>query len=182
MERAQKLSQKGWNSETRAYILYFLGCFYYKCKDLIQAKEKLKECVKLKSTIKTSASELLENIWNYQLRPSLWRFWFTSPLHGWPKRIGFILILLSISALFVFHPFIPSNLILVLGGLIFVSNGLKVDLNLYTFLIALLIFILIFPIMRRIKARDIEIEIRTPPPFDILSLATMAKLIGKLEK
>ncbi len=49
------------------HILYFLGYFYYKINDMFTAKEKLEECIKLKSTIKKPASKLLENIWKFQI-------------------------------------------------------------------------------------------------------------------
>ncbi len=169
LEKAENLSQKHINKEIRAYILYFLGCFYYKSKDILQAKERLKECAKIKSKIKGTARQLLENIWHYQIRPPLWRFWLTSPLYCWPKRFISIILVLCISGLVLLHPFIPDYL--------------KVNLNLYAFLISLLILILVFPMLRSIKAKDIEVEIHSPPPFElVLSPATMAEMIGKLEK
>ena len=63
LERAVSLIKKD-GKEIYAYILYFLGCFYLESEDIFTAKEMIEECIKLKSksTIKTSARELLSNI------------------------------------------------------------------------------------------------------------------------
>ncbi len=96
--------------EMRAYVLYFLGHFYLKSNDIFTAKEKLEECIKLKSksSIEAPARELLGNIWNYRIKPLWWRWWLNSPLYCWPKRIGFSILLLLILALLLLHPFIPG--------------------------------------------------------------------------
>ncbi|MDH4223990.1 MAG: tetratricopeptide repeat protein, partial [candidate division Zixibacteria bacterium] len=183
LERAEKLSRHDRKEDIKAHILYFLGCFYHKSKDFIRAKKKLHDCLKLRSKIKASARELLENIWNYQIRPPMWRYWLASPVYCWPKRLFFILVLLGISSLFLFHIIIPAKIIFVFDGLIFVSDGLKINWNIYSFLIVILIFILLSPMIRRIKAKEIEIEIHSPLPFELaLSTAAMAEIITKLEK
>jgi len=96
--------------EIRAYVLYFLGHFYLKGNDIFTSKEKLEECIKLKSksSIESPARELLGNIWNYRIRPPWWRWWLNSPLHRLPKKIGFFILLLLILALLLLHPFIPG--------------------------------------------------------------------------
>ncbi len=72
LERAEKLSQKDGKEEIRAYILYLLGYLYYKGGDFLTAKEKLEECMRLKSKSSLKpASDLLEYIWNNQIRPPL---------------------------------------------------------------------------------------------------------------
>ncbi|MDI6704504.1 MAG: hypothetical protein QME40_07530, partial [bacterium] len=108
-------------------------------------------------------------IWNYQIRPSWWRWWLDSPLYRWPKRIGFSILSLFISALLLLHPFIPSWF-----------PSLKVNWTLYVFLIVLLLLILIFPSIERIKVRDIEVEVCSPPHFEpILSPPEMEEKISR---
>jgi tetratricopeptide (TPR) repeat protein len=170
LQKAEELSREKRNKEVRAHILYFLGCFYYKSKDNIKAKEKLQECIKMNSNIRSSARELLENIWNYQIRPPLWRFWLTSPLFSWSKRIIFFILTFSIFALFLLHIFISDRLVFMLNGALLVSN-LEVNWSLYTFFIVLLILILASPIIRRIKTKEIELEIHSPPVIGHLPTA-----------
>lgn len=170
LDRVEKLSKKH-GKKIRAYILYFLGYFYYKSKDMFTAKEKLEECIRLKSSIKSSARELLRNIWNYQIRPPWWRWWLTSPLHRWGKRIVFVILSLFILGLFGLHSFIPEWI-----------YPLKINFTLYMFFIVLLLIIFFSPSIERIKAKDIEIEMRHPPPFEfVLSPAIMEEKIAKLE-
>jgi tetratricopeptide (TPR) repeat protein len=172
LERAEKLSKKHGEEETRAYILYLLGYFYYKSKDIFTAKEKLEECVrKSRYSIKSTACELLENIRNYQIRPNWMYWWLASPLHCGIKIIVFIILLLSIFASFFLHPFIP---------LWFPS--LQINLTLHIFFIAFLIFILISPSVERFKVKEFEVEMHSTPPVEfVLSPATMEEKIEKLE-
>ncbi len=174
LERADTLSkEQKRRKQIRPHALYFLGCFYLKSKDIFAAKEKLEECTKLKSKspIEASARELLGNIWNYQIRPPWWRWWLNAPLYRWPKRIGFFMVSLFIFALLLLHPFIPGWF-----------PSLQVNWTLYVFLIALLIIILLFPSIERIRARDIEVELRSPPPFEpVLSPMAMEGKIKEIE-
>ena len=173
LEKIDILSKK-LEKEIRAHILYFLGSFYLKGKDVIAAKEKLEECIRLKSraSIEASARELLGNIWNYQIRPHWLRWWLNSPLYKWPKRIGFFFLSLSIPGLLIIHPFIHS-----------LFPSIQVNLTLYVMLIVLLIILLTLPNLERIKAKDIEIELRSPPPFEsVLSPMVMEKELKKMEE
>ena len=157
--------------EIRAYVLYFLGHFYLKGNDIFTAKEKLEECIKLKSSIKTPARELLNNIWNYRIRPPWWRWWLSSPLHRWLKRIGFFFLLLIISALLLLHPFISGWF-----------PSLQINWSLYVFLIVFLIIILASPSIEHIRARDIEVELRSPPPYEsVLSPVVMEEIMKEIE-
>ena len=146
--------------EIRAYVLYFLGHFYLKSNDIFTAKEKLEECIKLKSKspIEAPARELLGNIWNYRIKPPWWRWWLNSPLHRWHKKIGFFMLLLFIlfiSTLLLLHPFISGWF-----------PSLQINWSLYVFLIVLIIIILVSPSIEHIRARDIEVELRSPPPYE----------------
>lgn len=175
LERAERLSKEHGKEEIRAYILYFLGFFYYKCKDIFESKEKLIECIQLKSkaSIKPIACELLENIWSYQIRPSWWQWWLASPLHCWLKRGIFTALLLSIFTLFLLHPFVAVWF-----------PSVQVNWTLYALSIVILVMIIIFPSIERIKAKEIiEVEMRAPPSFEfVLSPATMEIKIGELKK
>jgi len=173
LERAILLSEK-YGKEICAYILYFLGCFYFKSGDIFTAKEKLEECIRLKSKspIETAARELLGNIWNYQIRPPWWRWWLNSPLYRLPKRIGFLILVIFIFVLLLLHP-------LILGWFPF----LQVNWTLYGFLITILIIILILPNIARIKVREIEVVLRSPPPFGpVLSPMVMEEKIKEIEE
>jgi tetratricopeptide (TPR) repeat protein len=183
LERAEKLCQGQIKNEIGASILYFLGCFYHKTNDLIHAKERLQKCVKLDSPLKSSARELLENIWNYEVRPPLWRFWLTAPLYTLRKRILYVLIILSISTLILLYPFMGNNLVVGFLGMWFMFVGPPVSAYFYSLVIGIFILILLFPIIRRIKAKDIEVEIHAPPSFEpLFPPAMMAEMMGKLEK
>jgi len=164
------LKKQKQGKEIRAYVLYFLGHFYLKGNDIFTAKEKLEECIKLKSPIKVPARELLGNVWNYRIKPSWWRWWFNSPLYRWPKRFGFSILLLLILALLLLHPFIPGWF-----------PSLQINWSLYVFLIVLLIIILLSPSIEHIRARDIEVELRSPPPIPVLSPMVMEKEMKEIE-
>jgi len=159
--------------EIKAYVLYFLGHFYLKSNDIFTAKEKLEECIKLKSksSIEAPARELLDNIWNYRIKPPWWRWWLSSPLYRWLKRIGFSILLLLILALFLLHPFIPGWF-----------PSLQINWSLYAFLIVFLIIILVSPSIEHIRARDIEVELHSPPPYEpVLSPVIMGEIMKEIE-
>ena len=88
---------------TIAYNYYFLGCFYYKINDYLTAVDCLKQCKILNRNreIRKSASELLDNIWNTKIKPSILRWWLYSPSNCWFKRISFLVLSFS---LFCFIP------------------------------------------------------------------------------
>jgi len=172
LEKANKLTKKS-DKEIKAFILYFLGFFYFKSKDIFSARKKLEDCIRLKSksSIKVSARDLLYNIWNYQSRPTLWQWWLNSPLSRWPKRITFFILLLSILGLLLLHPFIPIWFPLI-----------KVNYVIYEILIAFLVIILLLPRIERIKTKEIEIEIYALPPLEtILPLVMMEEIINEME-
>ena len=176
LERAISITEKH-RREVNAYILYFLGCFYLKTKDIFAAKEKLEQCIRLKSKspIETSARKLLGNIWNYKIRPPWWRWWLNSPLCPWPKRIGFFILtlfILVILALLLLHPFISWWL-----------PSLQINWPLYGIIITILIIILISPSIEHVKVRDVEVILRSPPSFEpVLSPMVMEEKIKEIEK
>lgn len=177
LERAEKLCQKPVNEEIRGHILYFLGYFYYKTKDMFAAKEKLEECIKLKSSIKPSARELLDHIWNYQIRPSWWRWWWESPIYGWKTAFAIVFLAAVILVLFWLPAFKPK----------WFSSEQRKEIKallyiLYISFIALLVISLVSPSIERIKAKDIELELRAPLTFEfVLSPAIMEMKITALE-
>lgn len=179
LERAEKLCGKEGEEDKRAYILYYLGYFYFKSKDFFTAKEKLEECIKLKSSLKSPASELLGYIWNYQIRPPFWRWWWSSPLNRYIKRIIFLVLVLTIFLLFLLHPFTPT-LWCSFSDQVWCTS-LQINWTLYVFFIVLLISILILPSIERIKVKDIELELQSPPTDFSLSPAKIEKTIVELE-
>ena len=173
LERIKELVGKG-NDEARAYTLYFLGCFYYKTRDIFEAVRTLRECVKFKSESSKRSSEeppvcelaceLLDNIWNYAVRPPLWRWWWFSPLHCRLRRTAF-----SIISFFIVAPLI-------------VSPFVEITWSVYMFLTIILLIILALPNIQRIRARDIEVELRSPPPMEpVLSSSMMEMKIMEVE-
>jgi len=173
LERANELFEKSGKNEDRANILYYLGYFYYKNKDIFTAKEKLKECVKLKSksAIKPIARELLGYIWNYKISPPWWSWWLSSPLYRGLKIIVFGL-LLSIPSLLLIHTLIPEYF-----------HVIKVNWSIHKVLILIVlpIFFLFSPSIKSIKMKDFEVELlNTPPSFE--PVLSTPKMVGKKNK
>lgn len=102
------------HKDIKAYVLYLLGYFYYKLQDYNTAKEKLQECMKLRSGTKTdkAAKNLLTNIWKHEIKPPFWTYWFNSPVKTWKRRSFGFLISLGILLLLFVHPenSIPATL------------------------------------------------------------------------
>ena len=176
LEKAGSLSEK-YGNETSAYILFFLGYFYFKSGAVFMAKEKLEECISLKSKPKivTSARMLLENIWNYKIKPPWWRWWLNSPLYRWPKRIIFSILSLvtfvTLALLFL-HPFISWWFF-----------SLQINWSLYGIFVIILIIILVSPNIERLKVRDLEVILRSPPHYEpVLSPTMIEEKIKEVEK
>jgi len=176
LETAVPLSEK-YGNEMSAYILFFLGYFYFKSGDMFTAKEKLEECIRLKSKskIQTSASILLDNIWNHKIKPTWWRWWLNSPLYRWPKRIIFFILSLvtfAILALLFLHPFISWWFF-----------SLQINWSLYGIFVTILIIILISPSIERLKVRDLEVILHSPPHYEpVLSPTIMEEKIREVGK
>jgi tetratricopeptide (TPR) repeat protein len=188
--------EKYGRKELRASILYFLGYFYYKSKDFFTAKERLRDCVMLKSSkaigesvghqtirekltgifdpgssIEKHARGLLESIWNSEIRPTWWCWWVSSPLYYWTKRVLFILLISAIFSLLFLHPFIPRWF------------SVEVNWVIYAISIIFLIFILLSPTLKSITAEKFGFELRSPSSFDlVLSPSEMERRIRELEK
>ena len=174
LERAYELSRRRGRKEVRASILYFLGYFYYRSKDVYAAKAHLEECVHLKSKspIEYRACELLSNIWDYAIRPQWWRWWLSSPLNRRMRRTVFFCLLVSIFSLLLIYPFIPT-----------LFPDITVDTVVYMAPVALLIFFLLSPSVENIKTREFEVELRSPPSFEpVLSPLRMEAKIEELEE
>ena len=107
LEKAGKLANKLRENEQKACILYFLGYFYYKCNDIFTAKEKLSDCIGFRTKVRPRAEELLGVIWNRQIKPSWWNWWWSSPIYTKTKRALFSLVLFLI-VVFAFHALFPS--------------------------------------------------------------------------
>lgn len=162
----------------KAYILYFLGCFYFKTQDFFMAKEMLKDCIRFNSSIRSSAHYLLVSIWEHKIRPTWWRWWFL-PTYWWLKMlkiIGFFLLLILIFGLLVLHPFIPTWL-----KKRFKKRFSTLRWTLYTILIVLLVIFLFSPSIERLGTKDVEVEFISTSFEPVLS-PSMIGTILELEK
>jgi len=165
------------NKRIRAYILYFLGCLYYKIDNFLEAKQKFEECINLKpeADLQKTACDLLNNIMVCQVKPPWWEWWLCYPIHKWRRRILFGIILISIISLTIFHPLIYSltlnNLISRLGvnysKLLDASENFPTDIlspinwTIYLFALLSLASILLFPRIEQIVGKGIAIQIQT---------------------
>lgn len=167
-----------------AYIFYFTGFLYYKIDDLYLALNRLKKCVNKKCgpNIEDPAKKLIQDIWEYKIRPPFWRWWLYSPINTGRKRIIFGI--LSISFFCVLFPSFTLNLVSYLTYfLTFILPGsLKnivhnINSLSYSFfnsiagtiqyiILTLLVFLLLFPSIQHIKSKDFEVDLNTSPaPF-----------------
>jgi len=176
LEKAKSLSKEG-NKEIKSYILYFLGGFYLKIKDIHSAKDKLEECIQLnsKSPIDKPARKLLNDIWNNKIRPPLWLWWLNSPINKMKKRWFFIITSFLIAGLLTLHP--------VIDNWVYHCLNAELNWNLYTILIFVLIVLIFLPKIERIKAKEVEIELHVPSPFEmVMSPIIMEEKLKEMEK
>ncbi|WP_292378065.1 tetratricopeptide repeat protein [Methanosarcina sp. UBA289] len=95
----------------KSYVLYLLGCLYYKVGDYFEAKIYLEECIKQgPKHIKKSASPLFDYISTNYIRSPWWTWWLSSPTYHWTKRVIFTFSSFGFIVLLLFHPFIYSIL------------------------------------------------------------------------
>ena len=171
LERAEELLKKD-ETRLRTYTLYALGCLHFKLKDMVEAVRVLKKCISQRTgaSIKSSARELLGNIWSYAIKPSLWRWWLGSPLHSGLKKTVFSVTAFLVPALLVGYIYLTAYF-----------PTLRVELPLIAAVIILLV-ILALPLIERIRAKDFEVELPPPPPMEpVLSPAMMEMKSKDLE-
>ena len=179
------LSRESKDSELRAYILYFLGFYYYKIRYFKKAVERLEECLELETPtdIKAPASDLRDHIRSSLLKPAWWEWWLVSGKYCRLKKAGFLLTLVFISSLLISHPAVSTLPFIswlvtavqpvfsqVLSSGAFSTVSWEQYGREYTLIILILIFILLFPGIRLRKPGDEpEIETHTPPApeFDV---------------
>lgn len=170
LEEINKLCEN--SIELKLHILYFLSYFYYKSGDFNTAKEKLKEIFRLKPKppIEERASELLDYIWTYKIRPIWWRWWLSSPIYRKRRVMTFRIFLAFLALIFLllfFHPFIYALL-----------PCFQVNWSVYTTLIAFLILILLLPSIQSFKTAGFEVELLPPPSEPKLSPSVMIEAIS----
>ncbi|WP_440955368.1 tetratricopeptide repeat protein [Methanosarcina sp. Mfa9] len=175
IRRSQEMNEyeeKKKYKKIQAYILYFLGGFYYKCDDVFTAMEKLEKCVELKpcTEIQNSANELIDYIWNYQIRPIWWKWWLYSPVKTWSKRVLF-LVLFSLILVLVIYPFIDPGIFK------------NIDSTLYVFFVLIPILLLVSPCIRFITGKGLELKMNLEPSvkFEFSHAIVEIKLL-ELEK
>lgn len=172
LEIMNELIEKTEEKRFRSYILYFLGYLYYNIGDVFAAKEKLRECINLKSKlpVEKRAFELMDYIWTYEIRPIWWRWWLSSPLCSLRRKVAFSVLLSLIFLLFLFHPFIPKLLPFI-------------NWYVYIIFIIFLIFILLSPNIRRMKIGELDVELSSPPPpRPVLSPPSIEKMIEDIRR
>ena len=167
-----------------AYILYFTGYLYYKVNDFYSALYKLKKCINMKagSAIDEPARNLIQNVWEYQIRPPFWKWWLYSPANKWGKWVifgivsvsifGVLFPSLTISLVSFFTSFLISFLPSSLKGLVYNLNSFSyvlfssiTDTTQYIIL-TILFFILLFPSIQHIRSKDFEVDLNNSPvPF-----------------
>lgn len=180
LERAEYFASLSKDDELRAHALYFLAYLYFRCDDAINAKDRLKKCVQLNSKFKKSAQYFLSYLWDYEIKPPIWRWWLFSPLYTCIRRIIFVVVISFIFFLFLFHPCI-WGLSMSICKIFHICNYLiEVNWTVYILLISFLTLILLLPVIHRFKLHDIEFEFNAPSHFDIL--ISLPKIEGIEEK
>nr|WP_255351038.1 tetratricopeptide repeat protein [Methanosarcina sp. MTP4] len=153
------------HKEIRAYILYFLGCCYYKINEFHSAVEKFKACRKLmpKTPLNESAKNLLKDIWYYRITPPSWEWWLSSPIHKYYNWLIllflFILIVGILQPLFLFS---EKNYDIPHVNFTIIWRTYAIQ---YSMIILLIIFILLFPNLKQVSGKGFEVHLRHPIPI-----------------
>ena len=148
-----------------------MGCILYKLKDFYTAEEKLRYCIEVKTTVKTSATVLLRHIWASHIGSCWWRWWLFSPFQKKLKRVFFTLSVLLALGIVITHPFINKWL-----------KPYEINTSIMLAIIFIIVLILLSPILKRIKFHEIELELSPPPSFDFSdSLSTLGPRLSALE-
>ena len=146
-----------------------------KLKEFIKSEssmKKLKELFRPKSSVKPRTCELLNHIWTYKIKPSWWSWWLSSPLNRWTKRIVFFFLLIPIFSLLLYLV-IPDSMLLIKGDLFvyatFISGSISFiekNLSAYALLVSLSLFLLLSPFITKIKVKEFEAELSSPPVLE----------------
>jgi tetratricopeptide (TPR) repeat protein len=184
----------------KSYVLFLLGCLYYKVGDYFEAKNKLEECIKQgPNDIKKSAAQLLDHISTTYIRSPWWTWWLSSPTYRWTKRIIFIFYSLMFIVLLLFHPFIYPALLefiylnqftaflieaSISPDFFAESSSTSVNFLLYYVLVSIPIFILFSPHISKfvVRAAPVEMEMKSPKDFEfILHPCLMDDIVRKID-
>jgi len=178
-----------------------LGYTYYKINDYVTAIEYFKKCKELNPdhNIKKSTRDLIGNIWYYQTKPSIWKWWWESPFKRWPKRFFFVILLFSLLGILL--PFMATEIVSTMDNSLhrliysyqplsnfhiigsFTSQFFDVLFKFFslinwkdystplTILTSVIIFVLVSPNIQSFKGGGIEISLTLPAhPIPTLSL------------
>jgi len=162
-----------------AYTYYSIGYLYYKINDFYSALNKLKKCTDLKpgSNINEPAKSMIQNIWNYKIKPPWWKWWLCSPINKWSRRIFFGVIVFSIFG--VLLPSFTRNLVFSLTHFLSGSlESLAFELRSLAYILTdsiaavqeivllILLFVLLSPSIEHIRSKDFELKLSSSPaPF-----------------
>jgi tetratricopeptide (TPR) repeat protein len=178
--------RKIWEALTSQSIIEEI-CRSFKSASKVEKLEKVRNFLLAKSTTERRARELLDHIWKYKLNPSWWRWWWSSPVHHWLKRTLFVLLLLPLFLL-LFYAIVPEPILLIRGNLFVYISFLPTSVpfisenfSVYVTVIVILILFLLLPKIEKIKAKDLEVEMRPPPSFELsISPSMIEEKIGEL--
>ena len=158
-------SKKEIDPDTRtlmAKILYFKGYCYYKLNDYDKAIEKFKICYGVDMLDEMKSREALLLIWKSKTKPSLPRWWWSTPICPWPKRIIFFTLLLLLFGLILVHPFIEDLL-----------SPKTINWTIYIILILAVLATLVLPQIEKVKMSEIE--------FSLVPEATLEPVLSPIK-
>jgi tetratricopeptide (TPR) repeat protein len=211
MERSRHVCGKHIDRELRECILYFLGYFYFKNRDIFTAKERLEECISLESR-RTKFCEFITSgcvrntfckFWKSKWKSKMEKIWMffkttlfrsTSPTekrarelldHIWKYRINppWYSWWLS-SPLNHWLKRIVFVLLLLPIFNIFLEpvSFIMEHLSVYLLFVSISLLFLLLPKAEKIKAKEVEIELSAPPTYEpFLSPSMIEERIGDLE-
>jgi len=151
--KAEMISRKHHDRESRAYIRYFLGFLYNIEGNYDQSIKILKDCVEKDSTIRPAARDFLANVWNLNKRPNIIIWWLDSPTDTWCNRFISSALLGFFMGLIIFHPYVINAIP-------------ELKWTIYYILMSVPIIILLLPITKFIRTPNVEIELQAPLSFD----------------
>ncbi|KYK37961.1 MAG: hypothetical protein AYK18_17855 [Theionarchaea archaeon DG-70] len=162
----------------------------------ISSKSKIKKLWRFITTSKSPteqrARELLDHIWKYKINPPWWNWWLSSPLNHWLKRTTFVLLLSPIFSLllrslipeYVYVPPTKGDLSVceTIVSLFFkyIPSIDKENLSVYATIIVFFLLFLLLPRVEKIKAKEVEVELGSPPSFELfLSPSMIPETLGE---
>jgi tetratricopeptide (TPR) repeat protein len=159
----------GKDAKLASDILYFKARCFFRLGDYDKAVRTLKECARLKSENSKEVNSVLVNVWKNYSKPPLWRWWLSSPVKPWPKRILFFIVSLLALGLIPAHPLIVE-----------LAEPYAISTAVYIFFIAILLGILFVPLTE--KTREEVYEFSLAPDLRRDPVVTPVTLDGHIKE